>query len=238
MSGHSQYNNRKRRIEVQGQKLNKVYMKVKKMIMRALKEDSVIALEKITKEAKRMGISAEKIDTIIKIVRNEKDKSNYEDITYEGIGPYGIAVMMSISTDNRNRTAGEIRSIFSKFGCKLGVDGSVAFMFERLGLVIYEKKEDFDVNSFLESVVEEIEIENIDETDDTIKVWCAISNLLKMSEILYGKFGKYLESRIGWRAKDNIVIDNEENINTIYKFIDSLENNNDITNLDLNVDIC
>lgn len=241
MAGHSQYNNRKRRIEAQGQRLNKIYMKVKKMIIRALKEGSDSALDRVIKESKKVGISAEKIDTIIKVAKNEKDKSNYDDVTYEGVGPYGISVMITVSTNNRNRTAGEIRSIFTKFGCKLGVDGCIAFMFDKLGLVVYEKKDNINVANLLEFMSEniEVDIQDIDETESVIKLWCGAQDLFKMSELLYSEFGEYLEARIGWRSKENINIDNydEAHVEKIYKFLDCLENNDDVVSLDLNANI-
>ena len=234
MAGHSQYSNRKHRIAAQAQKKNKVYLQFRKLILKALKEKSESNLRNAIYNAQKSSISKEKIDTLLK--SGEKDKTNYEDIIYEGFGPHGIAFVMHISTDNRNRTAGEIRNIFTKKNCSLGESGSVSFLFNKKGMIKYETIDSEMKDKILDQVInidniEDIEIEDIGEN---IILYCQVKDMHKLSELLYPHIGEYKEMRISWKAKEEIKINDIEQKDQVLNFIDCLLENEDIMYLDTN----
>ncbi|UAT43409.1 hypothetical protein GUI12_04620 [Anaplasmataceae bacterium AB001_6] len=233
MAGHSQYSNRKRRIESQSKKKNKVYLVFRKLILKALKEGSESGLRNAIHNAQKASISREKIDIIINSA--DKDKSAYEDIVYEGYGPKGIAFVLHISTDNRNRTAGEIRSIFNKHGGNLGENGSVAFLFNKRGLVEYDI-EQIDKEKILEAALETNALD-IEDFADCIKIYCEISELQKTAEEMYKSCGEYSNMRISWQAKDIQRITDKELREKISLFYSILMENDDVMYIDTNCDI-
>lgn len=170
MAGHSKWSNIKRRKGAQDAKRGKIFMVHAKEIYTAAKEgggdpDMNAALRLAIDRARAVNMPNDNIDRSIKKATGSLDGVKYEEVTYEGYGPGGVAVMVQVLTDNRNRTAAEIRHAFSKNGGNLGESGCVAFMFERKGYIVILDKdgridEDELTMEVLELGAEDLEIEN------------------------------------------------------------------------------
>ena len=143
MSGHSKWSTIKRKKEKTDSQRAKVFTKIGREISVAVKEggpDPAVngKLRDLISKAKANNVPNDNIDRIIKKASSEGDKNDYETIFYEGYGPCGVAVIVEALTDNRNRTAGDLRHYFDKFGGNLGQNGCVSFMFEQKGLIVIE----------------------------------------------------------------------------------------------------
>ncbi|MBR1724290.1 MAG: YebC/PmpR family DNA-binding transcriptional regulator, partial [Ruminococcus sp.] len=143
MSGHSKWANIKRKKEANDAVKGKIFTKIGKEIAVAVKMGGAdpsnnAKLAQLIAKAKANNIPNDNIDRVIKKAAGEGDKNNYEDMVYEGYGPGGVAVIVECLTDNKNRTAGDVRHYFDKFGGNLGTSGCVSFMFTSRGTVILE----------------------------------------------------------------------------------------------------
>ena len=157
MSGHSKWNNIKHKKEKTDAQRAKVFTKIGKEMAVAVKEGgpdpvSNSKLAALIAKAKTLNVPNDNIDRIIKKA-SSADAADYEEITYEGYGPAGIAFIVQATTDSRNRTAGNVRHYFDKFGGNLGTVGCVSFMFEDKGLIVIEK-EDVDKDQLMEDALE------------------------------------------------------------------------------------
>nr|WP_317412035.1 YebC/PmpR family DNA-binding transcriptional regulator [uncultured Solibaculum sp.] len=146
MSGHSKWNNIKRKKEKTDSQRAKIFTKIGREIAVAVKEGgsgdpSVNSrLKDVIAKAKQNNVPNDNIDRIIKKASGEGNADNFESIQYEGYGPCGVAVIVETLTDNRNRTAGDLRHYFDKFGGNLGTPGCVSFMFQKKGVLVVEKE--------------------------------------------------------------------------------------------------
>ncbi|XOT29535.1 YebC/PmpR family DNA-binding transcriptional regulator [Bacillus subtilis subsp. subtilis] len=169
MAGHSKWKNIQKRKNAQDAKRGKIFMKLAKEIYVAAKEggadpEANSALRPVIEKAKGANMPNENIDRAIKKAAGGQDGSSYEEITYEGYGPSGIAVMVECVTDNKNRTASNVRTAFNKNGGSLGESGCVAFLFERKGFITIDRterqiEEDELMLDVLEAGGEELRIE-------------------------------------------------------------------------------
>ena len=168
MSGHSKWNNIKRKKEKTDAQKGKIFTKVGREIAVAVKlggpdPNSNSKLKELVSKAKSLNVPNDNIDRIIKKAAGSDNKDTYEDITYEGYGPNGIAVIVEALTDNRNRTASDVRHYFDKFGGNLGTTGCVSYLFSEKGIVIAElngKDEDAAMEDFLEAGAMDLNIED------------------------------------------------------------------------------
>ena len=157
MSGHSKWKNIMHKKEKTDAQRAKVFTKIGKEISIAVKEGgpnpaSNSKLKDLIAKAKANNVPNDNIDRIIKKASSD-DAANYEEITYEGYGPCGIAVIVETATDNRNRTASDVRHYFDKFGGNLGQSGCVSFLFEKKGLILIDA-EDVDEDTLMETALE------------------------------------------------------------------------------------
>jgi len=169
MAGHSKWHNIQRRKGAQDAKRGKIFMRHARFIYTAAKQgggdpDTNPTLRTAIDKAKADNMPNENIERAIKKATGTLEGANFEEVTYEGYGPNGIAIIVHVLTDNRNRTAAEIRHAFSKFGGNLGESGCVAFMFDRNGyIVIVDEKEQIDEDELtlaaIEAGAEDIEVE-------------------------------------------------------------------------------
>lgn len=158
MSGHSKWSTIKRKKEKTDNARAKVFTKIGREIAVAVKAGGPdpaanSKLKDIIAKAKANNVPNDNIDRIIKKAAGEGSGDNYENIVYEGYGPSGIAVIVEALTDNRNRTAADVRHAFDKFGGNMGTSGCVSFMFSRQGVIIIEK-EDIDEDKLMEDALE------------------------------------------------------------------------------------
>ena len=159
MSGHSKWNNIKRKKEKTDGAKAKVFTKIGRELAVAVKQGggpdpaSNSTLKALIAKAKAANMPNDNIERCIKKAAGEGEGDNYESIVYEGYGPCGIAVIVEALTDNRNRTAGDVRHYFDKFGGNLGTTGCVSFMFQEKGVLVVEK-EDLDEDKVMEDSLE------------------------------------------------------------------------------------
>ncbi|WP_085523241.1 YebC/PmpR family DNA-binding transcriptional regulator [Tuberibacillus sp. Marseille-P3662] len=169
MAGHSKWKNIQHRKNAQDAKRGKIFMKLSKDIFVAAKEgggdlETNAALRTAVDKARANNMPNDNINRAIKKGTGDLDGVTYEQITYEGYGPSGVAIMVEVLTDNKNRSASDIRHAFSKHGGNLGEDGCVAFMFDRKGVIVIEQSKETDEDTLMldaiEAGAEEMETED------------------------------------------------------------------------------
>jgi len=164
----------------------------------------------------------------------EADGANYEEVRYEGFGTGGVGVIVEALTDNRNRTASEVRSIFAKFGGNLGETGAVSFNFDRLGAVEFEPDK-ASADAMLEAAIE-AGAEDCESSAEGHLIYSDPEELHEVAKALEEKFGEPQTIRILWRPKSTVPID-EEGGERLLRMLESLEDSDDVQNVYANFDI-
>jgi YebC/PmpR family DNA-binding regulatory protein len=182
----------------------------------------------------KQNMTKDTVDRAIKKASGAAAGDDYTDVRYEGYGPYGVAVIVETLTDNRNRTASDVRSAFSKHGGALGETNSVSFMFNRLGVVSY-KPGAASADAMLEAAIE-AGADDVVSDEDGHEVTCAIENLFAVRDALEQRFGAPEEAKFDWRPTTTVTLD-EERAASVLKLIDALEDNDDVQNVYANFDI-
>ena len=162
------------------------------------------------------------------------DAAEYEEIRYEGYGPGGVAVIVETLTDNRNRTASEIRGAFTKFAGSLGETGSVAFMFERVGLVVYPAAT-ASADDMFEAALEAGALD-VESTDGNHEVTCNPDDFSLVRDTLEEGFGKAEDAHLDWKPQNSVPVD-EDTAGTLLKLLEVLEDNDDVQRVAANYDI-
>ena len=180
-------------------------------------------------------VKSETIERIIKKAAGSADGDNYETITYEGYGPCGIAVIVETLTDNRNRTAGDIRHYFDKFGGNLGTQGCVSFMFSQKGLLVIEK-EDNDEEQVMEDALEAGASDFSAESDDVYEIYTEPDDFGAVMEALSGKY-EFVSADVSMIPSTYTNIEDEEAAVKMQKLLDMLEDNDDVQNVYHNWDM-
>ena len=158
----------------------------------------------------------------------------YDEIRYEGYGPGGTALIVDAMTDNRNRTASEVRAAFNKYGGSLGETGSVSFMFDKVGQIVYAH-DVADADTMFEAVLE-AGADNVETDNNGHEITCAPENFNSVREELEDRFGAPEESGLTWKPQNLIAID-EAQASTLLKLLDVLDDNDDVQNVSSNFDI-
>ncbi len=184
--------------------------------------------------AYKQNMSKDAVDRAIKKASGAAAGDDYTDVRYEGYGPAGVAVIVETLTDNRNRTASDVRSAFSKHGGALGETNSVSFMFTRLGLVTY-KPAAATPDAMLEAAIE-AGADDVVSTAEGHEITCATDGLFAVRDALERAFGPPEEARFDWRPATTVTLD-EERAAAVLKLIDALEDNDDVQNVYANFDI-
>lgn len=230
MSGHSQFANIKHRKGAQDAKKAKLFTKLQREITVAAKTghsdpEFNARLRNAIISARTNNMPKDRIDSAIKKATTIGDGENFEEIRYEGYGPGGVAFIVEALTDNRNRTAGEIRSIFTKSGGSLGESGSVIFMFDHIGVIEYDAKvagEDIMFEAALEGGAVDVE-----SNEDWHIITCETKNFSQVRDALITKFGDPQTAKLNWKPKNMIELDGETEAK-ILKLVDLLEDNDDV----------
>ncbi|MDR1334933.1 MAG: YebC/PmpR family DNA-binding transcriptional regulator [Holosporaceae bacterium] len=230
MSGHSQFKNIMYRKGAQDAKKAKIFSKISREITVAVKEGGADAnnntrLRSALISARSENMPNDNIDRAIKKALGEDGDNDYHSVRYEGYGPGGVAVIVEGLTDNKNRTASDVRSSFSKHGGSLGESNSVIFQFDRTGYILYDK-ESASEDALLEIALE-YDANDITSTDDGYEVLCSIEKTVPLRDALMVKFGNPISSGITWRPK-NFVSVGTETLKTLTKLVDVLEDNDDV----------
>lgn len=231
MAGHSQFANIKHRKGAQDAKKAKRFTKILREITVAAKSGQPDPnfnprLRNAIIEARVNNMPKDRVDAAIKKATTESSGENFEAIRYEGYAPNGIAIIVEALTDNRNRTASEVRSTFTKAGGALGETGSVSFMFDHVGVIQFDAKvasEETMFEAALESGAEEVESSN-----EIHVVITAIENFAAVRDDLTEKFGDPLSAKFDWKAKNTIEVSDLESAQKLIKMIDALEDCDDV----------
>lgn len=238
MAGHSKFKNIMHRKGAQDAKRSKLFSKLSKEITIAAKmgdpdPDKNPRLRLAVQTARSQSMPKDNIERAIKkAIGGEGDE--YEEIRYEGYGPGGVAVIVETLTDNRNRTAGEVRAAFNKNGGSMGETGSVGFMFDRVGQINYPADK-ADADAMFEAAIEAgaDECESDDESHELI---CEAESLHEVLKSLEDSFGEPESAKLVWKPNVSTPVD-EDAASTLLKLIDALEDNDDVQNVYANFDI-
>lgn len=237
MAGHSKFKNIMHRKGAQDKKRAKVFAKLGKEISIAARagEDPGFnpALRLAIANARGQNMPNDNIKRAIqKGVGGDTD--NYEEIRYEGYGPGGIAIIVEILTDNRNRAASEVRSAFSKHGGNLGETGSVSFMFDRVGQLVFPADK-ADADAMFEAGLE-AGATDVESDDETHTLTCEQDDFADVRDALAEKYGDPESAGLEWKPQNSIAVD-EDTAGTLFKLIEVLEDNDDVQSVSANFDI-
>lgn len=235
MAGHSKWANIQHRKGRQDKIRAKLFSKMAKEITVAAKmgdpdPEKNPRLRLAVKEAKSQSVPKDVIDRAIKKSQGG-DADSYDEIRYEGYGPGGVAVIVETMTDNRNRTASTVRSTFSKNGGNLGETGSVGFMFDRKGQVVYSASvgdEDTVMMAAIEAGAEDVESDG-----EVHVVWCADTDLSTVSTALEAELGESETTKLVWRPTTTTELD-LEGMQKLMKLIEALEDDDDVQTVTAN----
>ena len=232
MSGHSKWNNIKNKKEKTDAQKAKVFTKIGKEIaiaVRAGGPDPNVnrKLKDLIAKAKSLNVPNDNIERSIKKASGA-DGVSYEEITYEGYGPSGIAVIVETATDNRNRTASEMRHYFDKYGGNLGQTGCVSFMFDDKGVIIITNEdEDVDEDALMEAALEAGAADFAAE-DGVFEIYTETDDLDFVKETLEAAGYKIESAELDKIPQSYITLDNEEDIKNMNLLLERLEDNDDV----------
>jgi len=235
MAGHSKWANIQHRKGRQDAVRAKLFSKFSKEITVAAKmgdpdPDKNPRLRLAIKEAKSQSMPKDNIERAIKKATGGEG-DDYEEIRYEGYGPNGVAVIVEAMTDNRNRTASNVRSTFTKNGGNLGETGSVGFMFERKGEITYPASVG-DVDAVMEAAIE-AGAEDVESSDEEHVIWCADTDLAEVSSALEATLGESDSTKLVWKPTTTTEMD-LENMQKLMKLVDALEDDDDVQRVTTN----
>ncbi|GBQ15452.1 YebC/PmpR family DNA-binding transcriptional regulator [Swaminathania salitolerans] len=239
MAGHSQFKNIMHRKGAQDAKRAKQFAKILREITVAARSGlpdpaSNPRLRAAMIAAREANMPKDNVERAIKKASGAGGGEDYVEVRYEGYGPAGVAVIVEGLTDNRNRTASEVRAAFSKHGGSMGESNSVSFMFQRLGVVLYPA----DIASeedMLEAAIE-AGADNVESTAEEHEITCAMENLFAVRDALEARFGEPRSAKLDWRPENTVTLD-EEKARSVLKLIDVLEDNDDIQAVYANFDL-
>ena len=239
MAGHSQFKNIMHRKGAQDKKRAKIFAKLIREVTVAAKSglpdpDSNPRLRSAIVAARAANMPKDNIDRAIKKVAGGDEGENYEEIRYEGYGPGGVAIIVEALTDNRNRTASEVRSAFSKHGGNLGETGAVSFMFDHVGLIHYPLGRG-SADEIFEAALE-AGAEDVESNDQGHDIYCQPDDFHTVVEALEKALGEPEQAGLDWRPQTTTEVD-ENQASTLLKLIDVLEDSDDVQRVASNFDI-
>lgn len=234
MSGHSKWKNIMHKKEKSDAQKASVFTKIGREITQAVKEGgpdpaSNSKLKDIIAKAKTNNVPNDNIERVIKKAAGDGDNTSYEEITYEGYGPAGIAVIVETLTDNRNRTAGDLRHYFDKYGGNLGQTGSVNWMFSKKGVIVISKEEYEDEEKLMEELME-VEAEDFVIEENVYEIYTAPENFSSVREYLEGLGYEFLSAEVEQVPSNYITLTDEDQIKNMNKLLEVLEDNDDVQN--------
>ncbi len=234
MAGHSKWANIKHKKEKSDAARGKIFTKIGREIMVAVKAGgpdpaSNSRLRDVIAKAKANNVPNDTINKSIKKAAGEGDSENYEQITYEGYGPNGVAVIVEAMTDNRNRTASDVRHYFDKFGGNLGTTGCVSYLFDRKGVLIIEEKESIDTEQLMTDALEG-GAEDFEHEDEMYEIICDPAEFSSLREALEQKGYEFLEAEVQMLPQTYVTVEDDK-IESMQKLIDNLEDLDDVQNI-------
>ena len=238
MAGHSKWANIQHRKGRQDAARSKLFSRLSKEITVAAKmgdpdPDKNPRLRLAVKEAKANSMPKDNIERAISKATGG-GAEDYEEIRYEGYGPGGVAIIVEAMTDNRNRTASNVRSTFAKYGGNLGETGSVGFMFDRMGQILYPASAG-DADRVIEAAIE-AGATDVESGEDGHVIWCEFSDLAEVSNVLEEALGEAESTRLVWKPQTVTELD-LDGLQKLFKLIDALEDDDDVQSVTSNFEI-
>ena len=235
MSGHSKWNNIKRKKEATDAAKAKIFTKIGREMMVVIREGGAdpnnnSKLRDLIAKAKANNVPNDNIDRLIKKAAGDGDKNSYESMVYEGYGPSGVAVIVECLTDNKNRTAANIRHYFDKFGGNLGTSGCVSYLFTLKGVIIIEHDGELDEDSVLEDVME-LGGDDMTYSEDSIEIVCQPDALHDLRE------GLTAQGYLGVSAEEEqvpgtyVTLTDEDHLKKMGLLLEHLEDDEDVQNV-------
>ena len=234
MSGHSKWKNIMHKKETTDAQRAKVFTKIGKEMAVAIREGgadpvSNSKLRDLIQKAKANNVPNDNIDRIIKKFSGD-NAVNYEEMVYEGYGPCGVAVIVEAMTDNRNRTASEVRHAFDKFGGNLGQSGCVSYLFEDKGVIVIEKDAKIDEDKLMETALE-AGAEDFLTEDDCYEIYTETSDVYAIKDALEAAGYTVLSAEEDKVPSNYITLEGEDDIKHMQLLLDALEDNDDVSDV-------
>ena len=238
MAGHSQFKNIMHRKGRQDAKRARVFTRLLREIQTSARNglpdpSANPRLRAALQAAKAANVPKDNIERAIKRGAGAEGES-YDEVRYEGYGPGGVAVIVETLTDNRNRTAAEMRAAFSKLGGSLGETNSVSFQFDRVGEIRYAA-DAADAERVLEAAIE-AGAEDVQSLADSHEIVCAPDDLAAVRDALEARLGPPEEARLGWRPQTVVPVDGDQ-AETLFKLLDLLDDNDDVQRVVANFEV-
>ena len=235
MSGHSKWATIKRKKGALDAKRGKLFTKIGRELMVAVKEggpdpDVNSKLRDAIAKAKANNMPNDTIQRSVKKASGEGNANEYFEMVYEGYGPSGIAVIVETLSDNKNRTAGDLRHFFDKFGGNLGQTGCVGFMFDRKGVIVIAKDDNIDEDELMMDALD-AGAEDFSAEDECYEVTTAPETFSATREALEAKGYSFEQAEISYVPKTTTELTNPDDISKMEKLIDALEDNDDVQNV-------
>lgn len=235
MSGHSKWRNIMHKKEKSDAQRAKIFTKIGREIAVAVKEggadvNSNSKLADIVAKAKANNVPNDNIERIIKKAAGGQEKNDYETIFYEGYGPSGVAVIVETLTDNRNRTAGDLRHFFDKFGGNLGQVGCVGWMFQEKGVIIIDKSTGVDEDKLMEDSLDAGAVD-FNSDDEVCEIFTEPNDLHNVRTALEANNYSLVSSSVERIPQNTITLDDEEDRKKMNLILEALEDDDDVQNV-------
>ncbi|ANA14775.1 MULTISPECIES: YebC/PmpR family DNA-binding transcriptional regulator [Acetobacter] len=239
MAGHSQFKNIMHRKGAQDAKRSKQFGKVIRELTVATRSGlpdpaANPRLRAAISAAREVNMPKDTIERAIKKASGAAGSDDYVEVRYEGYGPAGVAIIVEGLTDNRNRTASDVRAAFSKHGGSMGESNSVSFMFRRLGVIAYPASVASE-DEMLEAAIE-AGAENVVSTETSHEVTCEVESFFAVKDALEARFGEPESAKLDWRPENTVTLD-EDKARSLFKLLDTLEDHDDVQNVYANFDL-
>ncbi|MDX1357284.1 MAG: YebC/PmpR family DNA-binding transcriptional regulator [Clostridia bacterium] len=234
MAGHSKWANIKHKKERSDAKRGKIFTKIGREIYVAVKQggpdpDGNSKLRDVIAKAKAANMPNDNIARSIKKASGAAAGENYEEMVYEGYGPSGVALIVEAMTDNKNRTASDVRHIFDKYGGNLGTSGCVSYMFDRKGVIIIEKKEGLDEDTVIMAALE-AGADDVLTEEEYFEILTTVNDFSHVREELEKEGYEFMEAQLQMVPQTMVTLDEKHSV-TMEKLIDMLEDNDDVQNI-------
>jgi len=239
MAGHSQFKNIMYRKGAQDKKRAKLFSRLSRELTVAARSgmpdpDMNPRLRSAVAAARAANMPKDNIERAIKKADGGDDDASFEEIRYEGYGPGGAAIIVETLTDNRNRTASEVRTAFGKHGGSLGESNSVSFLFDRVGQINYDR--DVGTNDAVFEAAVEAGADNVESAGETHEIICAPDDLSSVREALEARLGPPLEAQLSWKPLSTVEIEEAE-ADTLLKLLGALDESDDVQQISANFEI-
>lgn len=232
MSGHSKWANIKHKKGKSDAAKAKVFTKLGREIQIAVKSggadpESNSKLKDVIAKAKAANMPNDNIQRSIKKASGDAAGDMMEEITYEGYGPSGVAIIVETVTDNRNRTAADVRHIFDKFGGNMGNSGCVSFMFDKKGLIVVENDGDVDEETLMMDALD-CGAEDFSADEDVFEITTDPATFSEVRDALEGKGYNFLEASVSMIPQNYVTLTDEKALTQIEKLLDAMDDNDDV----------